>query len=176
MRFVAGVIALNSRAGGVDMGWPKPRAHVILCDMETPRVPASNEMHRRWTLRTRWSDEDNQAVLNNAVYLTLLEETRHRLFGELGLLEDNKFPFVLAQTNIAFLLPGRGGVDVVVEVATTHVGQTSFTQAYRVIEVSSGAVWCEAEARLVAWDPSKRQRGTMSETFRTKLVGAAADK
>ncbi len=141
--------------------------------MERPNVPLSKDIRFRVTLHTRWSDEDNQAVVNNAVYLTLLEETRHRYFSELGLLEENRFPFVLAQTNISFLRPGRGGVDVVVEAATTHVGQTSFTQAYRVIEKASGAVWCEAEARLVAWDPVKRQRGTMSESFRKKLVGAA---
>jgi acyl-CoA thioesterase FadM len=138
--------------------------------METPNVPPSSAMRFRVMLHTRWSDEDNQAVLNNAVYLTLLEETRHRYFGELDLLEDNKFPFVLAQTNIVFTRPGRGGVDVVVEAATTHVGKTSFTQAYRVSAAESGEVWCEAEARLVAWDPGKRQRGTMSDTFRRKLV------
>jgi acyl-CoA thioesterase FadM len=103
------------------------------------------------------------------VYLTLLEETRHRYFGDLGLLEDNKFPFVLAQTNIAFLSPGRGGVDVVVEAATTHVGQTSFTQAYRVIEATSGVVWCEAEARLVAWDPIQRRRAALSEKLRARV-------
>ena len=137
--------------------------------METPNVPSSEAMRFRVTLHTRWSDEDNQAVVNNAVYLTLLEETRHRYFGDLGLLEDNKFPFVLAQTNIAFLSPGRGGVDVVVEAATTHVGQTSFTQAYRVIEATSGVVWCEAEARLVAWDPIQRRRAALSEKLRARV-------
>jgi acyl-CoA thioester hydrolase len=142
--------------------------------MEVPQVPASSSMRFRVTLHTRWSDEDNQAVLNNAVYLTLLEETRHRYFGDLGLLEDNKFPFVLAQTNIVFTRPGRGGVDVVVEAATTHVGQTSFTQAYRVSAAETGEVWCGAEARLVAWDPVKRQRGTMSDEFRRKLHAAEA--
>jgi acyl-CoA thioesterase FadM len=140
--------------------------------METPHVPPAGSMRFRVTLHTRWSDEDNQAVLNNAVYLTLLEETRHRYFGDLGLLEDNKFPFVLAQTNIVFTRPGRGGVDVVVEAATTHVGQTSFTQAYRVSAAETGDVWCEAEARLVAWDPVKRARGTMADEFRRRILAA----
>jgi acyl-CoA thioesterase FadM len=137
--------------------------------METPSVPPSERMRFRVTLHTRWSDEDNQAVLNNAVYLTLLEETRHRYFGDLGLLEENRFPFVLAQTNIVFTRPGRGGVDVIVEAATTQVGTTSFTQAYRIADALSGEVWCEAEARLVAWDPVQRRRGTMSGLFREKL-------
>ena len=34
--------------------------------------------------RTRWCDEDNQNVLNNAVYMTLLEEARVAYFLQLG--------------------------------------------------------------------------------------------
>lgn len=138
--------------------------------METPRVPESSSIRFRVTLRTRWSDEDNQNVLNNAVYLTLFEEARHRYFSDLGLLEGNHFPFVLAQTNVVFLAPGRGGVDVVVEAVTTHVGTSSFAQAYRVKDAGSGAVWCEAEARLVAWDNARRAKATMSAVFRERVV------
>lgn len=137
--------------------------------METPRVPASSSIRFRVTLHTRWSDEDNQGVLNNAVYLTLFEEARHRYFGDLGLLEGAMFPFVLAQTNVVFLAPGRGGVDVVVEARTVALGNSSFTQAYRVVD-SSGVVWCEAEARMVAWDNQSRQKGSISSTFRERVA------
>jgi len=138
--------------------------------METPRVPESSSIRFRATLRTRWSDEDNQNVLNNAVYLTLFEEARHRYFGDLGLLDGNHFPFVLAQTNVVFVAPGRGGVDVVVEATTRHLGASSFTQAYRVRSASSGETWCEAEARLVAWDNERRAKGSMSATFRERVA------
>jgi acyl-CoA thioester hydrolase len=119
--------------------------------MQPPRVPASSAMRFRARLSTRWSDEDNQQVLNNAVYLTLFEETRYRYFREL--LGSNHFPFLLAQCNVAFLSPGRGGEDVECACATTHVGTTSFTQAYRVSELASGRVLAEGEARLVSYDP-----------------------
>src|SRR5437867_2711074 len=102
--------------------------------METPKVPASEAMRFRVTLRTRWSDEDNQCVLNNAVYSTLLEETRYAYFTHLGLLSLNHFPFVLAQTNIVFASPGRGGAEIEAEVATVALGTSSFTQAYRLRE------------------------------------------
>jgi acyl-CoA thioesterase FadM len=138
--------------------------------METPHVPPSSQLRFRVTLHTRWSDEDNQAVLNNAVYLTLFEETRFRYFSDLGLLEENRFPFVLAQTNVLFMRPGRGGVDVIVEAGTTHMGTSSFTQAYRVIDARTRDVWCEGEARLVAWDPIGRKRGTMTDDFRRKVL------
>ena len=120
--------------------------------METPQVPPSSDFRFRVRLHTRWSDEDNHGVLNNAVYSTLLEEARHAYFLELGLMEQNRFPFVLAQTNIVYFAPGTGGVDVDVEALTTKLGSTSFTQVYRVREADGGTVWCEAEARLVCLD------------------------
>lgn len=115
--------------------------------MQTPSVPESATISFRARLRTRWSDEDNHGVLNNAVYLTLLEEARHAYFSKLGAMRGAFFPFLLAQTNARFLRPGRGACDVDVEVVTTHVGSTSLAQAYRV--VFGDEVWCEAEAILV---------------------------
>lgn len=130
-------------------------------------------MRFRVRLRTRWSDEDNQQVLNNAVVLTLLEEARYAYFSQLGLLEANRFPFLLAQANVVFLAPGRGGVDVEVEMATVHLGTRSFTQAYRVLDAASGTgerVWCEAEARLVAYDPARAESRPMAESFRSAIA------
>lgn len=138
--------------------------------METPQVPASEAMRFRVTLRTRWSDEDNQCVLNNAVYSTLLEETRYAYFTELGLLADNHFPFLLAQTNIVFIAPGRGGAEIRAEVATVHLGTSSFRQAYRLRQLTNGAVWCEAESRLVAWDSARGAKTSMPPAFRARLA------
>lgn len=140
--------------------------------MQTPRVPASESIRFKARLRTRWSDEDNQDVLNNAVYLTLLEEARHAWCTELGLLEDNRFPFLLAQCLVRFVAPGRGGVEVEVELATTRAGTSSFEQAYRVREAASGAVWAEAEALLVCYDPATGKSRPMSPQFRGALAVA----
>jgi len=142
--------------------------------METPKIPPSGSMGFRARLRTRWSDEDTQGVLNNAVYLTLFEEARFAFFSGLGQLADNRFPFVLAQTNVVYLVPGRGGREVEVELATTHVGTSSFTQAYRVRDVASGAVWCEAEARLVCVDSATGGKAPMTDAFRRALAVTAA--
>lgn len=138
--------------------------------METPKVPPSESMSFRVRLRTRWSDEDTQGVVNNAVYLTLFEEARFAFFSGLEQLGDNRFPFVLAQTNVVHLAPGRGGREVEVELATTHVGTSSFTQAYRIREAKGGKALCEGEARLVCVDPANGQKTPMSEAFRRALT------
>jgi acyl-CoA thioester hydrolase len=121
-----------------------------------PVVPATAALRFIARLTTRWSDEDNLGVLNNAVYLTLFEEARWRYFGSLGLLQQGNFPFLLAQCNVRFLHPGRGGAEVDVALATTRIGNTSLQQAYRVVSSTGQQAWCEAEALLVVTDDAGR--------------------
>jgi acyl-CoA thioester hydrolase len=138
--------------------------------MERPRIPAPEDFRFRVRLRTRWSDEDSQRVLNNAVYLTLFEEARLAYFTQLGFVRLNQFPFLLAQTNVVFVAPGRGGVEVELAARTTALGTTSFTQCYRVLEAASGTLWAEAEARLVLYDPATGAKRPMEPAFRRALA------
>ena len=78
--------------------------------MESPKVPASGELRFRVTLATRWSDEDNQNVLNNAVYMTLLEEARYAYFANLKFILQRLsalglLAFLGAHLWLAFLKP-----------------------------------------------------------------------
>lgn len=136
--------------------------------METPQVPSGERVRFRARTHTRWSDEDNQGVLNNAVYLTLFEEARHAYFAGLGLLDANRFPFLLAACNVRFLRPGRGGFDVDVETVTLHLGTTSFRQGYRVR--CGGEVWAEAEALMVCYDPGTNAPVPMMPDFRAAIA------
>jgi len=138
--------------------------------MQLPDIPATEQLRTTVRLATRWSDEDNQSVLNNAVYMTLLEEARRHYFGSLGLLEENRFPFLLMGCSVRFVSPGRGGHDVDVHLATTSLGRSSLQQAYRVLDAETGAVLCEAEALLVTYDPSTRGSCPMSDSFRTRVA------
>lgn len=139
--------------------------------MERPAVPASEAFAFVARLSTRWSDEDNQAVLNNAVYLTLLEEARHRYFGGLGLLPENRFPFVLGQCNLRFLKPGVGGVEVLVWVKTERMGTSSIQQSYRIAPASApDEPWGEAEALLVVVDEAGAS-APISPAFRAAVEG-----
>jgi acyl-CoA thioester hydrolase len=120
---------------------------------------------------TRWSDEDMQGVLNNAVIATLLEEARYQYFDHLGMLAtDHHFTFVLLQSNIRFLAPGHGPCAVTVEMSTVHLGQRSFRQAYRVLDKKTATVWAEAEALCVIWDPAKRGSAVMPASFRQPVA------
>lgn len=137
--------------------------------MQAPEVPPASDFRFADRLVTRWVDEDNQSVLNNAVYLTLFEETRLRYFRALGLMDGTRFPFVLAQCNVRFLRPGRGGAEVEVAARTTHLGRTSFAQAYR-LGPPGEEPWAEAEALLVAWDNERRAKRELGPDFRARVA------
>jgi acyl-CoA thioester hydrolase len=139
--------------------------------MQAPQVPPSDQLKFSAQVQTRWSDEDMQGVLNNAVIATLLEEARYQYFEQLGMLaSDHHFTFVLLQSNIRFLAPGHGPCTVRVEMATVHLGLRSFRQVYRVLDSGSGSVWAEAEALCVIWDPQHRSSAQIPADFRQKVV------
>ena len=139
--------------------------------MQVLELPPGLSFRHVYSIATRWSDEDNQSVLNNAVYPTLFEEARLRYFGGLGQLAEGRFPFLLAQSNVRFRAPGRGGDLMQVEMATTHVGRSSFEQAYRVLS-PEGELLCEAQALLVTYDPATNKSAPMGDAFRASLMGA----
>ena len=80
----------------------------------------------------RWNDVDSEGVVNNAVYLSLMEQARFLYFDHLGLLPDRRVPFLLAEATVKFLRPGRLGMRTEVAVITREMGTSSFKMDYEV--------------------------------------------
>ncbi|MFT7669785.1 MAG: YbgC/YbaW family acyl-CoA thioester hydrolase [Planctomycetota bacterium] len=137
--------------------------------MQIPEIPELGAFRFQTKRSTRWSDEDTQGVVNNAVYMTLLEEARFDYFSSLGLVEDNAFPFVLMQTNIRFLSPLRGGQKVTVALRTLEMGNSSIRQVSRILSVDSGQVLVEAEVLLVSWSNEDRCKVPIAGEFRDRV-------
>jgi acyl-CoA thioester hydrolase len=102
----------------------------------------------------RWVDVDSAGVINNAVYLNLMEQARYLYFTQLGLLDDHVVPFVLAEAQLKFLRPGRLGMKVEVAARVRQLGTSSFHMDY---EVRAGqTVLATATAALVFVDADVR--------------------
>ncbi|MDX6571997.1 MAG: acyl-CoA thioester hydrolase [Gaiellales bacterium] len=116
----------------------------------------------------RWRDMDAFRHVNNAVYLTYLEEARDEWFLEVlgnGLLLND---FVLARCAVDYRSPltqDDGYVDV--ELRCTRVGRSSVTTGERVIAVSDGRVAAEAEGVLVHYDWESRTSKPLTEEIAT---------
>lgn len=84
----------------------------------------SHEIHTT-RLQLRYSDFDDQGVLNNAVYLTLFELARIEFFREaLGnMVED--YRFMIAHVEIDYLRPIRMRWDAVCATEIVEIGNSS---------------------------------------------------
>jgi YbgC/YbaW family acyl-CoA thioester hydrolase len=104
----------------------------------------------------RWVDVDSAGVVNNATYLSLMEQSRYQYFQHLGLLTDHRVPFLLAEATVKFLRPGRLGMRVEVAARVASLGTSSFHMHY---EVRGGdEVLVTARAALVFVDAAMRPR------------------
>lgn len=102
----------------------------------------------------RWVDVDSAGVVNNAVFLSLMEQGRFAYFEHLGLLTDHQVPFVVAETTIKFLKPGRFGMATRIAARVTRIGDRSCQMDY---EVRAGDdVLAKATAALVFVDAALR--------------------
>jgi acyl-CoA thioester hydrolase len=113
----------------------------------------------------RWNDADLQGVINNAVYLTLLEQARFAYFQALDLLSGHAFPFLLGSTNIRFVRPARPGDTVDIEARVTRFGTKSFDMSYRVArgeetlaEATATLVWIDDQLQSIPIPEAARNR------------------
>lgn len=115
----------------------------------------------------RWVDVDSEGVVNNAVYLSLMEQARFVYFEQLGLLRHGNIPFVLAESRASYLRPGRLGMDLVTKARVLRLGRSSFDMAFEC--VAAGEVLVRAQKVLV-WVGTDLRPLPIDELARTRIA------
>ena len=92
-------------------------------------------------------DLDAAGVLNNSVYLTLVEQARLAYFGALGLMCGDQFPFLLGETTVRYLRPGGVG-PMTIATRVSRLGTKSFDMDY-VLRSEAGEDVARVRATLV---------------------------
>jgi acyl-CoA thioester hydrolase len=112
----------------------------------------------------RFRDVDSLGHVNNAVYLTYLEQTRVEMRNRFGF---DWTEMILARCEIDFR--GQVSVDEVVEVTMwpTRVGNKSFELGYE-LKVGDRLV-AEAKTVLVAFDYERNESRPLPEAWRKLL-------
>jgi acyl-CoA thioester hydrolase len=124
-------------------------------------------------IEIRWRDLDAFGHVNNVVYLTYLEEARDewlgRSLGDPTLIWD----FVIARVAIDFRRELSLEDDTIV--ARCRLGEigTSSIRTQELIVTRDGELVAEAEAVLVARDPSTRRSRPLTDTERAALERAS---
>ena len=111
--------------------------------------------------------------VNNAVFLTYLEQARIAFFEQQGLsvgLEDMNL--VVARVEIDFRAPVRLGQEVEIAVRAGRLGTKSFDFDYEL--TVDGEIVAEAKSVQVAYDYGRRVPVPLPDEWREKLSGVPA--
>jgi len=116
----------------------------------------------------RFSDVDAMGHVNNAVYLTYLEEARAAWMLELGLAAGHDFPIIIARAEIDFRSPIRFAEEIEIGVRAGRFGTKSFDLEYELR--AGGRVAAEAKTTCVAYDYGRGETVTIPDDWREALA------
>lgn len=122
------------------------------------------------TVDVRYQDYDILGHVNNAVYLTYLEDARSAFLSERVGLSVGEIDMVIAHIEVDFLAPVEDADEVDVAIAVTAVGDTSFTMAYEIRD--DGDVVLEGESVQVTIDPETGESRPIPDEWQAALAGA----
>ncbi|HZC28452.1 MAG TPA: thioesterase family protein [Gaiellaceae bacterium] len=123
--------------------------------------------------QVRFRDLDPMGHVNNAVFLTYIEQARVTYLAEVGAatgLEDMNM--IVARVEIDFKAPVRIGQEVEISVRASRFGTKSFDLDY-VLRVD-GDVVAEAKSVQVAYDYERHEPVPLPPEWREKMTAVAA--
>ncbi len=121
-------------------------------------------------IEVRYGDLDPQGHVNNASYLTYLEQARIAYIRQLGLWESDSFldvGIILADAQISFQKPIVFHDRIRVGVKITHLGNKSMTMQYQIMGEANEAIFASASTVLVTYDYHQQATILIPENWRT---------
>jgi acyl-CoA thioester hydrolase len=134
-------------------------------------------------LEVRFRDCDAMGHVNNAVYLTYLEQTRFHHWRAAGIAKEaitsqpspeasvgEDVPGVIvARVEIDYRRAAKFGDVLRIDVAVAAIGRTSFTYAYEILD-QSGALIANAKTVIVRFDYAAGKPVPISGEFKHALT------
>ena len=113
------------------------------------------DFNYHYDVEVRFSDLDALGHVNNARFLTYMEQARINYFKDLGLWSGNslyEIGFILADAHVNFRSPILFGQAVSVQLGITRLGNKSMTMHYRMVDKNSGRELSDGSTVLVTYD------------------------
>lgn len=118
-------------------------------------------------LPVRYRDIDSLGHVNNAVYVTYLEQARVEYIQEVFDTIPHDPGFVVARLDVDYERAIELGATVVVALGVTDIGQSSVTMSYEIR--ADGTLAATAETTIVALDESGDPT-RIRETWRERIT------
>ena len=140
----------------------------------SPRYNASvSEFRFFHPTEVRYGDLDPQGHVNNAKYLTYMEQARIAYVKALDIWKGGSFlslGIILADIKITFQAPMTYGQNVSVGVRVTRLGNKSITMEHIIQDSDTRLVMAQATAILVAYDYAREESILVPDTWRESIL------
>jgi len=130
------------------------------------------EFHYTYSMQVRYADLDAQWHMNNARFLTFLEEARLAYLKQLGLWDGKSFldlGMIVADIHIAYKAPVEWGEEIQVALCVDHIGNKSMHMLNEMRNSQDGSLKAQAEVVMVAYDFRKKVAMRVPESWRKKI-------
>ncbi len=133
-------------------------------------------MHAQTEITVRWSDCDPMGHVNNAVYITYMEQARIAFFREfMGLKEGERittkhFRFVIAENACRYLKPATIDQKIIVVITVTEVKNSSFIFGYEMKDKLTGEAIAAGHSVQVWYNYQTGKSEPIPEEFKKKLI------
>lgn len=136
--------------------------------MNTPTIPLTHPPLLRTLIEVRWRDLDAFNHVNNANFLTYIEEARLRWFETLpGQWLNAEIAPLLAAVQINYRQPIEWPAALAVELRVERVGNTSLTLAHRIVaEDDAQRVYADGHSVLVWIDRASGKPTALPDAVR----------
>ena len=115
-------------------------------------IPAGKKLVHEMVIPIRWGDMDAMGHVNNAKYVSYLEEARVRwMLGVPGVSMNDRIAPVVAATNVNYRAPIVWPNDIVVELFVERLGNSSVTIGHRIVDQKDERVLYSDGNVVVVW-------------------------
>ncbi|MBN1146436.1 MAG: acyl-CoA thioesterase [Anaerolineales bacterium] len=124
-------------------------------------------------IEVRYGDLDPQGHVNNARYLTYMEQARIAYIAHLGLWKGISFldiGVILADVHLTFKSPIQYGQQIRVGVQVTRLGNKSFTIQHSIEDTQTSEQLAACQAILVAYDYRRGRTVPIPDQWRETLA------
>ncbi len=126
-----------------------------------------------YPIEVRYGDLDPQGHLNNAKYLTYIEQARINYIKQLGLWDGSSFldiGIILADVHLTFRSPIHFGQPVRVGVRVSRLGNKSLSMEYRLEDAGNGQELARGSTVSVAYNYHERETIPLPTEWRTAIT------
>lgn len=126
-----------------------------------------------YPVQIRYADLDAQWHVNNAHFLTILEQARLSYIRQLGLWDGKSFldlGVIVADIHIAYKAPIELEDEIQVALRVSHIGNKSMTIENEILNTKDGSLKAQAEVVLVTYDFRSKTTILVPESWRKKIM------